>query len=387
MHITGRSVATQSGIEIEIEEGRIAALRSVELSPDAPYLAPGFIDLQVNGYRGRDYSAADLTETAVSEIAEMLAASGTTTHLPTVITAAQGRLLSNIRTIATAVSADEALQAAVPALHVEGPYISHLDGPRGVHDPRFVRDPSIAEYEAWQEAAGGRIAVVTVAPERDGALPFIERLSSDGVVVAIGHSAAEPSRIGEAVAAGARLSTHLGNGSHAQLPRLRNYVWEQLAQDQLSASIIADGFHLPRSVVKVFAAAKGAERLLLVSDVAPLAGAEPGIHSWGNLDVEVHRDGHLGMPGTEFLAGAGYLLDRCVAQYANLAATTIAQAIRACTVNPAVLLGLTGRSRGLVTGAPADIVQFRFCPGWDRIQVEQTVRGGRRVYAAGGGTA
>jgi N-acetylglucosamine-6-phosphate deacetylase len=235
------------------------------------------------------------------------------------------------------------------------------------------------------------LKIVTLAPERTGAIPFIRSLVEAGVTPAIGHTGASPERILEAVEAGARLSTHLGNGSHAQLPRLRNYLWEQLASDALGAGIIADGYHLPHSVIKVFHRVKGRERLILVSDVGPMGGLESGVHKWGNIDVEVHPDGHLGLPGTEFLAGAGHLLDRGVAQFLRATGTSLEETLYLVTLGPASLLGLPEHRAGSQgagepallplpeVGEPADLVQFRYEAGTDALAVEAAV-GGNRVW-------
>lgn len=371
MVLTGRSALSGTGIEVEVSADRVVGLRPAEVPDEAPFVAPGFIDLQVNGYRGIDYSAEMISPDDVAEIVSLLATSGTTTHVPTIITNSRERILQSIATVAAGLASPRAaelpggIDGAVAGIHIEGPYISEEDGPRGAHDARFVRDPSIAEYEQWQEAADGRITIVTLAPERQGALPFIERLAADGVVVGIGHTRAEPSLIAEAVAAGARLSTHIGNGSPLQMPRLHNHLWPQLADDRLAAGLVADGFHVPLEFVQVVFRAKGEDNVILVSDVAPLAGYEPGRHSWGSIEVEVFADGHLQVADTEYLAGAGYLLDRCIAEFAGIAAGVVSgsgglsAAVRGATVNPARLLGLTDFAGGLALGARANLVLFR----------------------------
>jgi hypothetical protein len=179
-------------------------------------------------------------------------------------------MVQTLRIISAARRHDPQIAAAIPGIHIEGPYISAEDGPRGAHDPAYIRDPDVIEFKQWQEAADGKIALVTIAPERRGALDFIRQVVACGVATAIGHTAADPATIRQAIMAGARLSTHLGNGSHGQIPRLNNYLWEQLAADELMASIIADGFHLPASVLKVISPRKGLDKLILVSDVALL---------------------------------------------------------------------------------------------------------------------
>src|SRR5262249_28292297 len=154
------------------------------------------------------------------------------------------------RVLAKACDGDARVANAVPGFHLEGPYISSEDGPRGAHPRPHVRAPDRAEFERLQEAAGGRIRLVTLAPESAAAIAFIEWLARRGIVVAIGHTAATAEQIHAAIAAGAKLSTHLGNGSHALLPRHDNYIWAQAAADQLWASLITDGHHLPAAVVR-----------------------------------------------------------------------------------------------------------------------------------------
>jgi N-acetylglucosamine-6-phosphate deacetylase len=359
-----------------------------------PYICPGFIDVQVNGYAGIDYSGAGLDaapgrgtgsaagapEEAVEKVVRAIAASGTTRHLATIITGPRDRITANCGAIVAAVRKSKLVQTAVLGIHIEGPFISPVDGPRGAHDPKHVRKPDWDEFCAWQEAAEGLIRIVTVAPEIEGALAFIEKVSAAGVVVAIGHTAASPERIREAIAAGARLSTHLGNGSHAVLPRLTNYLWEQLGADELCASIIADGFHLPDAVMRSFARAKGLDRLVLVSDVAFLAGSAPGVRPWGDIAVEVHGDGHLSLAGTEFLAGAGHLLDRDIARFMAATGTSLGEATALCIRNPALLLGLPPSAATFVPGTPACITLFRHRPGAMQLDIETCVVAGEELY-------
>jgi N-acetylglucosamine-6-phosphate deacetylase len=199
------------------------------------------------------------------------------------------------------------------------------------------------------------------------------------VIAAIGHTAAPPELIPEAVAAGCRLSTHLGNGSHASLPRLRNYVWEQLAADGLRASVIADGFHLPPAVVKTIARAKGMDRLILVSDVSQPGGYEPGLYRWGNLDVRVFDDGHIGLSGSSFLAGAGHLLDWDIPHFMRFTGASLSEAIRLCTINPVEFLSPVGLSGILRAGESANIVLFHFNEGDERLRVESALIGGEEA--------
>lgn len=389
----GSWCGTGRAVRIVVERGTVGSVEELSAPGGETILSPGFLDIQVNGYFGIDYSSEELSLDRMETLSAHLLRSGTTRHIPTIITNSQERILENLRRIAEARDGASELREAIPGIHVEGPYIASEDGPRGAHDPRYVRDPNVEELRRWIDASRGLLKVVTLAPERKGAIPFIRALLQEGITPAIGHTAASPKQIAEAVEAGARLSTHLGNGSHALLPRLRNYLWEQLASDGLTAGIIADGYHLPPSVMKIFHRVKGRERLLLVSDVGPMGGLDVGVHKWGNIEVEVHPDGHLGLPGTEFLAGAGHLLDRSVAQFLRATGASMEEAIYLVTEGPAAELGIgAGESvsrrdtagvagRGFVAlpkvGERANLLQFRYETEADAISPEAVTIGER----------
>ncbi|TMR13300.1 N-acetylglucosamine-6-phosphate deacetylase [Nonomuraea turkmeniaca] len=318
-------------------------------------MLPGLVDLQVNGYGGRDFNADDLSSGDVAELVRALWKRGTTTLCPTIITAPEDKITRNLRVIAAAREADPLVRHAIPALHVEGPYLAAEDGPRGAHDADHLRDPDIAEFGRWQEASGGLVKIVTLAPERAGALDYIAELSRRNVVVSIGHTAAAPADIEAAVRAGARLSTHLGNGSHTMIRRHPNYIWAQLAEDRLAATFIADGHHLPADTFTVMLRAKGTGRALLVSDSVALAGCAPGDHTTPvGGRITVHEDGRVTLPGGELLAGSGSSLIECVAWAVTRTEVELGTAVVLAAANPARLLR-TGRGR-IEPGAPADLI-------------------------------
>ena len=215
--------------------------------PESPerWVAPAFFDPQINGCLGISFNSPTLTPDEVRIIADVCRTHGIGAFCPTLITAGFDALHHGFATLTKAIEADAELSRRMPCFHLEGPSLSGEDGPCGAHPKEHTRDPNWDEFRQWQEAADGRIRMVTLAPERSGALVFIEKLVASGVVVAIGHTGATGAQIRAAVAAGARTSTHLGNGCHAMLPRHENYLWEQLACDDLWASIITDGHHLP----------------------------------------------------------------------------------------------------------------------------------------------
>jgi N-acetylglucosamine-6-phosphate deacetylase len=381
MKVKGISVFNRKPIEVEIKEGFI---ENISLLPGSghnlPYISPGFFDLQVNGYKGCDYSLEDFPEEHLRNIITNLATSGTTQHIPTIVSSPQERILKNLETISKAMNTSSDIKEAILGIHIEGPFISPEEGPRGCHDPSFIRDPDFEEFKQWQEAAGGWIVMVTIAPEREGSLDFIKKVTRTGVKIAIGHTGATPEIIKEAIEAGAQFSTHLGNGSYPILPKVNNYIWEQLAADELFAGIICDGFHLPSSAVKVFARAKGLERLILVSDVALAGGLNLGIYKWGNMEVEVFKNGHLGLVGSGILAGAGHLLDWDIAHFIKFTGNNLSNTIPLCTINPAKIIKMPHNYGRLEVGAPANLTLFRYQTGDDRLQIVHTLCKGSVIF-------
>lgn len=360
----GKEVFSGAVYTLEVDQdGRAEVRRATAPEETDLYFSPGFIDIQVNGYLGCDYSG-ELNLQQIYRITEALAKAGVTRHCPTIITSSAERILDNLAVLRRAREEDPDLARAIPGIHLEGPYITGEDGARGAHDKRYVRDPDYREYLNWQEASGGLIKIITLAPERKGALDFIEKVTAQGVVIGISHTAAEPKRIKEAVQAGATLSTHLGNGSHAVLPRLNNYLWPQLAEDRLRASIICDGFHLPEPVVRVFHRVKGTGRTILVSDVSPMGGLAPGEHRWGDTAVTVEPSGRLGLTGTDYLAGSGHLLDRGLSTFLEYTGLSFPEAVPTVTTNPLALLGIEVNEHWLEEEAP-DITVCRV-PGKSR---------------------
>jgi N-acetylglucosamine-6-phosphate deacetylase len=376
MQFKGMNIHTGIYTAVETKKGLISRIENLGTPPAGPnllFLSRGFVDIQVNGYRGRNYSGDNLDEEGILEIMADLAQAGTLRHLPTVITGSYGRTRNNLITIRKAAESNPAIRAAISGIHLEGPYISGVDGARGAHDSRYVRDPDINELIKWQEAAHGLIRLVTLAPERERAISFIRAAVSMGITTAIGHTLATQDEINRAVDAGASLSTHLGNGYPVLLPRLHNPIWAQLAQDCLDASVIADGFHLPDSVLRVFTKAKGLDKIILTSDAGPMGGLSAGMYELGNIGVEVFTDGHLGLAGTEYLAGAGHLLDRGIAVFRRASGCTLRQAVATVTDNPVRVLKLDSEASEFIIGEPSDIICFR--EGVDQLDIKKYAQG------------
>ncbi len=386
MQLSGKRYDTGDPVTVTIEGDRISQIEIHEStgnsSAPGPWIAPGFVDLQLNGYGGQQFSDANLTVDRAASILETYLSFGTTRVCPTVTTQSADVLEHAIRTIRAATNDNPRLRRLVAGIHVEGPYISPHDGPRGAHPKQFTRPPNWDEFQRWQDAAGGTIRIVTLSPEYEEAEEFIVRAVKQGILVAIGHTSANSDQIRAAVDAGARLSTHLGNGAHLELRRHPNYIWDQLAEDRLTASVITDGHHLPAEVVKVIIRAKTPERVVLVSDLSGFAGLGPGIYPSNAGDVQMLDDERLVVAGEHrLLAGASRPIGACIAQVMKMAGLYLETAVDMASRKPAQLLGLTpGR---LQAGDPADLVLFDLEDKPDqaaKMTVRATILSGECVY-------
>jgi N-acetylglucosamine-6-phosphate deacetylase len=228
---------------------------------------------------------------------------------------------------------------------MEGPYISPEDGPRGAHAREHVRAPTLDDFRRRQDAAEGRIRLVTLAPEASGAIPVIEHLAASGVRVAIGHTDASGAQIREAVRAGATLSTHLGNGCAQLLPRHPNVIWEQLGEDGLLASLIVDGHHLPPLTVRSMIRAKTPARTILVTDAMAAAGMPPGVYTLGGQRVELDAQGRVAAPGAPNLAGSSLTMPVAIGNTVRFAALPLEEVVPMATTRPAQYVGLEPRGR------------------------------------------
>ncbi|MFO0913006.1 MAG: amidohydrolase family protein [Pirellulales bacterium] len=370
--VEGRHYATGQYVRVTWGSG---AIRTVsELAPAArssieerqAWICPGLCDLQVNGYGGVNFTSDQLTVLDVMQVARQLAAHGTTRFLATLTTAAAEVFDHAIAVLAEARrSGPPWLTNMLVGIHLEGPYISSDDGPRGAHPRAHCRHPDVAELDRWQHLAEGAIRMVTLAPELPGALELIRHASDIGIAVALGHLQANTAQLAAAADAGARLSTHLGNGAHAVLPRHPNYLWDQLADDRLAASLIVDGHHLPASVVRTMLRTKGTQRCLLVSDLTMLAGVTPGRYSSTALgNVDVLADGRLVVADApQYLAGASRHLVENVELLGQLGELPWPQTWEMASNHPARLIGLTECQ--LLPGQPAHLTLVERGTGHD----------------------
>ena len=313
---------------------------------DAPFhpspaaTSAGFFDLQVNGFAGVDFQQDNLTARDLKKAVAALRAHGTDRILLTLITDSIDRLCTKLARIEACLKKHPALAATIVGYHLEGPYLLPEPGFMGAHDPQWMHPPSSAEFERLWQAAGGRIRLMTLAPEWPGSPSFIRQLVTQGVRVAIGHSNASADQIDEAIAAGLGLCTHLGNGVPLQLDRHYNIIQRLLARDELYATFIPDGIHLPSHVLKNFVRAKPRNKVLFTTDAMAAAGAPPGRYRLGHLITEADANGIVRQPGeTRYFAGSSLTMDAAAANVSSMLGWTPAQALAACSTRVARYLG------------------------------------------------
>ncbi len=360
MEVVARHFESGRWTRLVVEEGRVASISdtvgSSNVEPSDEWVAPAFWDIQTNGRWGISFSSPDLTVEQVVEIVRAQRALGTARLCPTLITAPVAATKHGLRTIAAACESTPDVAAMIVGIHLEGPFLSEVDGYRGAHPLDAIRDPDWDLFREFQDEAHGRVILTTVAPERAGAMDFIRTAVASGVTVALGHTAADGPTLRAAVDAGATLSTHLGNGIASPLARHPNPIWEQAALDALSASLIADGHHLDPATLRVLVRAKTPARTILVSDASPLAGLPPGTYgAWG-----VDPSGKVVVSGTPYLAGAYRGLDFGIDALLKGTELTLGEVLATASRNPATLLGFP--SPALEPGSIANLILFRHNP-------------------------
>jgi N-acetylglucosamine-6-phosphate deacetylase len=382
----GRSPGTPDVLEVTYD----AAFTGVDelIGPPAieEFLAPGFIDLQVNGFAGVDYNDPQAPHEAIAASIRTMFSTGVTRFLPTIITGSEARITGAIANLVAAKHEFERTGMpeanAIAGLHIEGPHLSPENGPRGAHPLEHIRPPDIEEFKRWQEAADGNIRLITISPEWDGTPAYVSAITRVGVVASVGHTKANSEQIRAAVEAGATMSTHLGNAAHPTLPKTQNYIWDQLAESRLTASFIVDGIHLPAPFFRAAVTAKGLERSVLVTDAVMPAMCQRGRYNLGQVEVELRANGSVVLPGSERLAGSALRMDRAIANSVRMAGLSLRQAITMATTNAARVGRIAGRQRGIAPGEKADLILFSWDSDAHALYVNETIVAGISVYYA-----
>lgn len=372
-NIAGRGLA-----EVRWEASRIKCVQILgALDPEQPYVSCGLIDLQINGYAGIDFSAPDMSVDRLLSVLPAIWKTGTTAICATLTTNTIERLERSFRLLEQARAQDARFRATVPCYHLEGPYLSP-GAAHGAHDPALMRNPDWEEFSRLQRAAGGNIAIVTLAPELPGAPEFIRKAAAAGVIVSIGHTDGGPEDVHRAVESGARMSTHLGNGCAGLIDRHKNPIWAQIAEDRLHAGLICDGFHLPPDLVRTIYKAKGIGRIFLVTDAIHAAMMPPGRYHAVGTDINVLENGLVMRADGASLAGSTLRMDRAVQVFRAFTGASLDEGLAVTQKNPARLLHRREIPSELAAGETANILLFREAP--DALQVERVWLNGEEVF-------
>jgi N-acetylglucosamine-6-phosphate deacetylase len=276
-------------------------------------MKPSLFDVQINGFAGVDFQQTDLSAADLRKAVDALAAHETLRFFAALITDSLDALARKLANLERLRGADPVIFQALCGYHLEGPWLSPEEGYRGAHDPRWMVPPKLSDFERLQEAAGGNIRLVTIAPELDGSASFIRQLVRRGVEVSIGHSKATNNDIERAVEAGMKFCTHLGNGVPTQLHRHENIIQQLLAHDELTAFFIPDGIHLPPAVLQNFFRAKPSGRAFFTTDCMAAAGAPNGRYRLARHELEVGNERIVRLPGSSQFAGSALCPDEGLA--------------------------------------------------------------------------
>lgn len=298
----------------------------------------GLFDLQVNGFGGVDFQRTPSLE-EVRYACERLVGRRMTQILATFITCERAALLEKLRRFEDYRRQDKLIRDVIVGYHLEGPYLSAEVGYRGAHRGDLMKDPDWDEFQKNQDAANGRIRLVTLAPERKGSGEFIQNATRSGVRISLGHTNASAHEIDIAIGSGATLCTHLGNGCPSEMHRHDNIIQRLLARDELIACLIPDGIHLPPNVLKNLYRAKPEGQVILTTDAMAAAGAGPGKYTIGELELEVAEDKVVRLPGASNFAGSALSLDEGVCRAQEWLGVSHEKATLMASSTPAIALG------------------------------------------------
>jgi len=322
----------------------------------------GFIDIQSNGYKGINFSSEDLTLDQIRTAIRELVKDGTIAFCPTLVTQSMDGYRRNLSLMAKAMRDPECARHIL-GIHMEGPFISPVEGARGAHPPQFIIKPSIDLFRQFQEWADHKVVLLTLAPEVEGAMPLIRYAAEQGTVVSLGHHFADNTVLEQAVQAGAKACTHLGNGIPSMIHRHQNQLWRQLVCDDLTGIFITDGHHLPADFIKVAYRCKTRDNFIVVSDQSHLAGLPPGTYDFGGKKVVLAPTGRISLSDTPYLAGSSATMLQCMNHLASLGILSETELWQVGYDNPLALLGLRGRRFYAIKGRFVEFRENRFESG------------------------
>ncbi|MCG9793103.1 N-acetylglucosamine-6-phosphate deacetylase [Flavobacterium algicola] len=363
---------TNESIQVVVEDNLVISKTKTTFETDASlFIGPSLLDLQINGFSGVDFNTFPILQEDFITVIHNLAKEGILSFFPTVITNSDFNIISLLQNINQLCLQSALISSYVSGIHLEGPFISAVKEASGAHSKEYIKAPDWELFEVFQEASGNRIKIITISPEWDNAVEFIEKCVANNIVVSIGHTVASGAQIKAAVDAGASMSTHLGNGAPLSLHRNSNLIFDQLANNNLTPSIIADGYHLPDNFLKIVLAAKN-NQVILVSDSTMFAGMNPGVyHSHIGGKVTLEQGGRLSIfDNNKILAGSAVSLLDCINKLYSSALLNLATAWSLASTCPKRMVN--------VADCSDDFVLFKIVN--NMIIIVSVIKSGKQIY-------
>ncbi len=348
----GRHYLSGKPLKVTWGDDKITEVQPIEEGPTDQWLAPGLVDVQVNGYAGVDFQRDDVDADDLVRANAGLSRDGCAWWMLTLITDRWDAMLNRLRHFKKLRDASDGLKKAIVGWHVEGPFLSEEPGYRGAHNPDAMEDPRPERMEELKEIVGDDRLLFTIAAERPGTIETIVRATELGFVVSIGHSNASEEQLRGAEAAGARGFTHLANGMPQEMDRHDNIVGRVFDTDALVAGVIPDQIHVSPQMFRLIHKALPADRIYYTTDCMSAAGAPPGTYTVGRLELEVGEDQVVRMPGQSNYAGSALRPLQGIERAAEMLQRSWRDVWDIGSVNPARLIG---QSPGLEVGDDANL--------------------------------
>src|SRR6266542_3232590 len=371
--LCARDYVTGESIRVQWRNGQICAV----LGPNQPtardwWIAPALVDLQINGYGGIDFQQDQTTLGDLVLASRRLRAAGCARYLLTLVTDAWPRLVTRLRHLRYLRERSEELRHVIAGWHIEGPFLSAEPGYCGAHDPAFMLDPAPEHIRELREIVGEDRVLLTIAPERSGAIAAIQQAVALGLKVSLGHTNAPAALLTQAVQQGAIGFTHLGNGCPRELDRHDNVLWRLFETGGLKVSLIPDTIHVSPALFRLIHRELGPEAIYYTTDAMAAAGMKPGRYKLGRLELEVGPDQIVRLPGRPNFAGSAFRPIDGIFRAASMLGCSWRGVWPRFSVAPATLMGLPC---GLSAGMPADFCLLRVA--------SDNVLSGLKVFARG----
>jgi N-acetylglucosamine-6-phosphate deacetylase len=352
--------ATREPVRVHWKNGKILFIERSNANPSRKtWIAPGLVDLQINGYAGVDFQQENVSADHLHRAVHRLAEGGCTRFLLTLITDRWEKMLERLQHYRKLRAQSPTLQSAIVGWHIEGPFLSDKPGFAGAHDASLMMDPLPDHIHQLRKFAGDDPVFLTLDPERLEAIAAISLATSLGVKVSLGHTNAQHKRLLQAIKAGAVGFTHLANGCPRELDRHDNILWRVFETKGLKISLIPDAFHVSAPLFRLIHRTVGGESIYYTTDAMAAAGAPPGRYTIGRLLVEVGEDGVVRQPGSPLFAGSGLEPVRGAFRAAEMLDCPWQETWPRFSDVPAQVMGLPS---GLQVGEPASFCVLQVTP-------------------------